>query len=308
MPYTNLNNTTQYRRSMLKGVIDKFCTFNWDSVDAFEQYGMFIINKNDLKFYNGPSFSNEYSKPQFANMTNVIGVNFQNQSISFKVGIYWFSIEEYRQLLKWLDPYTISTLAFSFDKDFGYQVKLTGREDSIRTIVGYEDNSPRYYTEMNLKFEVQGEQCARAQRPYTWEENNEQDLLQYKLTGYNYIKTTFDLPFKATTTIILSDKNKINWQLLVNSNALVNIDFKQVENAKELSLEYDSLTGLVYILEGDYKHLLTNKEDFVETFNINRYLLSAGEINNYSSEPYMGPLIESNYAISIECYAKTNVI
>ena len=57
----------------------------------FANFGAFIINekKGSLKFYNGPSFKNNYSKPQFQDgYTNLTGVTFETQTISFTIGIY----------------------------------------------------------------------------------------------------------------------------------------------------------------------------------------------------------------------------
>ena len=103
MTYTsNLNNTKEYRRKQIKSLQDEFCTFSWGVDDAFEKYGAFIINdkKGSLKFYNGPGFTNEYSKPQFSQHSgDLLGVNFNRSTIDFTVGVYWFTIEEYRELI-----------------------------------------------------------------------------------------------------------------------------------------------------------------------------------------------------------------
>lgn len=81
---------------------------------------MFIISgdqgSNGVNFYNGPSFSNEYSKPQFEKAnSNFLGVSFQTQKIKFKVGMFDFTIDEYRKARHWLDEYVISKLVFGFD-------------------------------------------------------------------------------------------------------------------------------------------------------------------------------------------------
>ena len=121
-----------------------------------------------MKFYNGPSFTNEYTNPQFDRSNIFTGVTFKSQQISFKIGVYWISIEDYRKLLNWLNPYVIGNLVFDFNRDYSYQVKLASREDSTRYIVGREDNEPRYYTEMTLSFDVQGVPCARMNISQNW--------------------------------------------------------------------------------------------------------------------------------------------
>lgn len=176
---TNISNTTQQRRQQIKSLQDEFCTFSWGGEDAFENFGAFIINdkKGSLKFYNGPGFSNEYTKPQFDNSGGVLqGVTFNKQSISFTIGVYWISIEDYRKLLQWLHPLRIDYLQFGFDTKYRYDVKLSKLGDSTRWIVGRENGEPRYYTELQLTFELQGTPCAKGIHGYEFRGTNNSDL------------------------------------------------------------------------------------------------------------------------------------
>ena len=118
--YSKLTNNVQSKRNQLKSQIDDFASFQWQGHNMFDEFGMFIINENrgGLKFYNGPSFSNQYSKPQFQEgMNNLLGININTQSISFKVGIYYFTIQEYRQLLELFGPYEVGDLVFDFNSE-----------------------------------------------------------------------------------------------------------------------------------------------------------------------------------------------
>jgi hypothetical protein len=99
---TNLNKTiiiTQdgtsveipIERARLKAQLDDFATFQWRGCDMFDKFGCFIINeqKGGLKFYNGPGYTNQYAKPQFSTSVNgLLGVDFKQQTISMKVGLY----------------------------------------------------------------------------------------------------------------------------------------------------------------------------------------------------------------------------
>lgn len=159
MPYTHLNNngykdqplawngmylseSTQNHRDQLKHGMDDFTNFYWRGVDAFKTFGAFIINnKGTLKFYNGPTYSNEYSKPQFESAAGQLtGVTFQIQKIDFTIGVYWINEKDYRQLINWLNPYEINTLSFDFEPNYYYQVKLASIADGPRQIVGREFN------------------------------------------------------------------------------------------------------------------------------------------------------------------------
>ena len=72
-----------------------------------------------------------------------------------KVGLYWFTIEEYQRFLDFIGPYHINYLTFDYDSKYGYLVKLANISDSTRHIVGYiqenNQNKPVYYTELDLK-------------------------------------------------------------------------------------------------------------------------------------------------------------
>lgn len=166
------SNLTTKPRELLKKQMDDFATFVWRGVKSFDTYGAFIINnKNSLKFYNGPSFTNEYSKPKFSSTgSNLTGISFSTQTISFQVGAYWLTEAEYREFINWLNPYEISYLGFDFEDKYDYLVKLSKIGDSTRYVVGRnENNEPCYYTELNLTFEVQGEAYARARYGYEFE-------------------------------------------------------------------------------------------------------------------------------------------
>ena len=170
--FTQINNSTSARRAALANRLDKFCTFSWNGVDAWEQFGCFIINeKNSLKFYNGPSFSNSYTSPMFTDEAGALtGLKFSTQSIAFTVGVYWITEEEYRKFIHWLNPYAVGALAFSFEPYWTYNVKLSGMKDSTRYPIGKDENGKdTYYTEMSLTFEIQGQPCAIRSTPYVWQ-------------------------------------------------------------------------------------------------------------------------------------------
>lgn len=167
-----LSPMTVRERKRIKFGIDDFASFTWRGIDAFETFGAFIINnKNSLKFYNGPSFTNEYTKPQFETAAGQLtGVTFQTQKIDFMIGVYWISEEDYRQMIYWLHPYEINTLTFGFEPNYYYQVKLSAIDNGTRYIVGYEDSKPMYYTEMKVTFEIQGAPVAYGNTYFEFED------------------------------------------------------------------------------------------------------------------------------------------
>ena len=178
MSYTTL---TQNKRTQLKSQMDDFATFQWRGHDMWEKYGCFIINesKGSLKFYNGPGYSNKYAKSQFSSSTNtLIGVDFKQKTISMKVGMYWFTIEEYQEFLNEIGPYVVNYLTFGYEKNYGYLVKLANMPDSTRYVVGTNEKGEYvYYTEMDLTWELLGDNCVRSNFPYEYKrkENETED-------------------------------------------------------------------------------------------------------------------------------------
>ena len=92
MSYHNIQITNQTRamRGRLKGSLDPYAYFIWRGVNSFDDFGAFIINGgDDLKFYHGPAYTNNYTQPQFESSSgNLTGVTFSTWQISFKIGVY----------------------------------------------------------------------------------------------------------------------------------------------------------------------------------------------------------------------------
>lgn len=208
--YTNLTSETESKRAALEARLDRYCRFHWRNTDAFKKFGAFIINKNDLKFYNGATYTNNYTKPQFESAAGTLtGVTFSTAKITFSIGVYWFSEEEYRKLIYWLHPYEISNLAFDYDPLHIYLVKLASIGDSnTRSIVGYETTKdgktePRYYTELKLTFDIQGESCAYNSEHYIPEQ---EELIQdnQSLIFNTHLKTNSKTPLSDLSTTLTS--------------------------------------------------------------------------------------------------------
>ena len=218
--YHNINSIisekTKQKRQQIKSLQDEFMTFSWGGYDAFENFGAFIINDKNgsLKFYNGPGFSNEYSKPQFDNSGGDLqGVNFNKQTISFTIGVYWINIKQYRLMLNWLNPLEVNYLIFGFNPDYRYNVKLSKLGDSTKWVVGKENGEPMYYTEIPLTFEVQGAPCAKGVNSYEFVEwktldTTEEDIKKYARTYVNlrdFIESDLPAPLDISLSFLLQD-------------------------------------------------------------------------------------------------------
>ena len=249
-----LSSETRNKRNQLKGLMDEFCTFKWRGIDAFEVFGAFVINSRNLKFYNGPTYSNQYTKPQFESAAgNLTGVTFNVQQIDFTIGVYWISEDHYRRLIYWLHPYEINTLTFGFEPEYYYQVKLAKVNNSTRTIVGYENKEPMYYTEIQLTFEIQGPNCAYYINKYEFNAQDgvlpgQENLIFWKINSQSEGPDKSDLAMP------------LKWYLHINpSNLVPNISSEAWKDATLHLAGYANYTDSgqkIRLFETDLKNLV----------------------------------------------------
>lgn len=211
---TNINNNTTAKRDELKKRFDKFTTFKWGGLDMWREFGAFLVNekKGSLQFLNGPQFSNSYTNSQFGTAATLNGVKINTRKFTIQVALYWFSIQEYRRFINLFNPYAVNDIVFDHSPDWRYFVKPTSVPDSVKQVVGYEYNKvtgqqeERYYTEVKLTFEVQGEIGVLA---------NE----SYRLTGGEEVNTTSGKQrvFKINNTKIESDfATPMKWNIAIS--------------------------------------------------------------------------------------------
>lgn len=273
------SNLTTKPRELLRKQMDDFATFVWRGVKSFDVYGAFIINnKNSLKFYNGPSFTNEYSKPKFSSTgSNLTGISFSTQTISFQVGAYWLTEAEYREFINWLNPYEISYLGFDFEDKYDYLVKLSKIGDSTRYVVGRnENNEPCYYTELNLTFEVQGEACARARYGYEFNTTSSIDNKTKQLTINSnisdYITSDLNFPFILNASFIPNEiENNVSIQAQLVEYGW---DEQQNQRTEDNIATFDLFNIIFQDLEKITKWTnndgsFTNAEEIKKTYSLN---------------------------------------
>lgn len=320
-----ISETTRKKRNQIASLQDEFTTFSWGGVEAFENFGAFIINdkKGSLKFYNGAGFSNEYSKPQFDNVGGYLqGVSFEKQSIDFTIGVYWISIEDYRKLLQWLNPLKVDYLQFGFAPKYRYDVKLAKRADTTRWIVGRENGEPRYYTEIQLKFDVQGTPCAKGMHSYEFINPN---IIDPKDPAF---KTWYFTTNKITqTTSGICHLNKETSEFVASDlETPVQVNFK-------LNLTYDNIEGNYYYddaisvlgeWENETKLVLSSNAVFqsdnliveqIMNFNPARYEIKLeAEYNNEKISlcsmtlQHLTTFVEKDIALNFTYYSETGLV
>lgn len=338
--YSTLNNDLWGK---VEPLLDNYAKFYWDD-EPMTKYHAFIINekKGSLKFYNGPSFSNNYTKPQFESAsTRFSGVTFNTQQITFTIAVYAVTIEEYRQLIYKLHPYTIANLIFGFDDKWRYIVKLAKREDSTRYIIGKNSNNKDlYYTELKLIFEIQGDAVAHSvtELDYTTSEEKEltdpQDtskIIKYREITFQkndiYSKSDLETPFLLTFNVSQFTNSLSTVHAVIQSeNAhtldLFNISFTNLNDKESCLLEYNSQTGDLCLLVGNDRKIITllttytSGKRIISSITTNKMMLP-GSFDGYNWESIKIIIYYHNCNINlnstpegygINCYARTNLI
>lgn len=254
-----------------KIALDEYAKFYWAGHDMWAEYHAFIINesKGSLKFYNGPSFSNEYTKPQFeSGSPRFVGATFSTQQISFTVGVYAVTEELYRQLIYILHPYEISDLIFAFDTKWRYTVKLSKIGDSARYYLQKDSKgNDLFYTELTLTFDVQGKAVARTVEEYGYkiQSDNEDDSIEFvQINGDNKVPQSFlDTPFTfrfkyklqsaGSSTIVLK---LVDTKESTNVLTCFDLTLKNTTDS-DLTFFYNSETGELLYSDGEQYSVLS---------------------------------------------------
>lgn len=209
--YTKLSLGSQ-RRAEFKGRLDNFCRFHWKDEDAFDKFGAFIITDNvgDLKFHSGPTWTNSYSQPQFGESGDLLGVSFSTYSISFKIGLYAISEDQWRQFLNWMSPLTIGWLRLDYAPKWQYQCKVASLAEGSRYVLFSDENGEDlYYCETTVKFDIVGKPIAYSVAPlefYRSEQGGFNTYFNFKLKDDDYVPSDLDYPLDLK---LVCDLNKI---------------------------------------------------------------------------------------------------
>ena len=305
--------------------LDDYCKFSWDDTDM-TTYHVFIESdsKGSLKFYNGPSYSNNYTKPQFSSASNnLTGISFNTWSISFTIAVVAVTENMYRQLIHKLSPYTVGNLQFNFQKEWRYVVKLSKVEDGTRTYIGKDsDGNELFLTEMQLTFEVQGDAVAHSisELGYTISSNT--------VTFNNQAATDLDTPFLATFKVTpdanaISSAVKLNIKYGSHFSQAFNLVLQNLTSGISYTLEYNSKTGDLCLIKGDERKILsllttyTSGKRIVSALESKSIMLPGGfdhegvKLSNVQLvfEPTNCTLIlQDDSGCGINCYGRTNLI
>lgn len=337
MSYTNLSNHPEYLWNQVSPMLDKYATFRWDN-EEMTLYHAFIINekKGSLKFYNGPSFSNNYTQSQFESASSKFtGVTFKTQQISFTIAVYAITEELYRKLIYKLHPYTISNLSFGFEPNWRYVCKLSNISDSTRYIVGHYTNDSGqtkelYYTELKLTFDIIGDAVAQSTQELSCKENpirtfkfinssSELDTPFIFIFKINLSKITKTLPFVALemqenkTSMEQDNKTSIQLFKIIFQNLTPNCDY---------TFEYNSQTGDLCLVNGDKRKIITMLTTFQSGNRITSFLetrpylltgtFNGGDFSNMtlklSASDNLKVTTDWREGCGINCYARRNLI
>lgn len=330
--YTNLSTDNDYLWKRIEEQLDKYATFSLDGEPMTKYHAFIVNNKGSLQFYNGPSFSNSYTTPQFGSASSYLsGVSFKTQQISFTIAVYAVTDELYRKLIHKLDPYSIYNLSFDFNSKYRYIVKLANRVDSTRYIVGHTaDNHDLFYTEFKLTFDIQGDAVAYTVQELGWQLDSTSMIPQliFNDTTVSELDTPFVLRFgvnQGTSNENPSIKcyikdNSINKEDNDIEYQLFSVVFNKIFTP--LELEYNSQTGDLCLVSGNDRELLTLLSKYnsgsriINTLYTNSMLLPGSLENDTDWKNLSIRFVLNNCSIDLleehgygcNCYGRINLI
>lgn len=328
MTYTNLSNNSEYLWNQVSPMLDKYATFRWDN-EEMTLYHAFIINDKNgsLKFYNGPSFSNNYTQSQFESASSKFtGVTFKTQQISFTIAVYAITEELYRKLIYKLHPYTISNLSFGFEPNWRYVCKLSNISDSTRYIVGHYTNDSGqtkelYYTELKLTFDIIGDAVAQSTQELSY---NDDLPGTFKFTGSSELDTPFIFIFKINLSEVTETMPVVTLAIQENKTSiqLFKIIFQNLTPNYDYTFEYNSQTGDLCLVNGDKRKIITMLTTFqsgnrIASFLETRPYLLTGTFNGgnfsnmtlkLSASDNLKVTTDWREGCGINCYARRNLI
>lgn len=328
MSYTNLSNNPEYLWNQVSPMLDKYATFRWDN-EEMTLYHAFIINEKNgsLKFYNGPSFSNNYTQSQFESASSKFtGVTFKTQQISFTIAVYAITEELYRKLIYRLHPYTISNLSFGFEPNWRYICKLSNISDSTRYIVGHYTNDSGqtkelYYTELKLTFDIIGDAVAQSTQELSY---NDDLPGTFKFTGSSELDTPFIFIFKINLSEVTKTMPIVTLAIQENKTSiqLFKIIFQNLTPNYDYTFEYNSQTGDLCLVDGDKRKIITMLTTFqsgnrITSFLETRPYLLTGTFNGgdfskmtlkLSASDNLKVTTDWREGCGINCYARRNLI
>ena len=325
--YTNLSTDNDYLWKRIETQLDKYATFSLDGEPMTKYHAFIVNNKGSLQFYNGPSFSNSYTSPQFSSASSYLsGVSFKTQQISFTIAVYAVTDELYRKLIHKLDPYSIYNLSFGFNSKYRYIVKLANRVDSTRYIVGHTtDGHDLFYTEFKLTFDIQGDAVAYTVQELNWQLDSTSVTPQ--LIFNDTTVSELDTPFLLTFGVNQGTGNEnpsIKCYIRNNSDnvdyQLFNVVFNKIFTP--LALEYNSQTGDLCLVNGNDRELLTLLSKYnsgsriINTLYTNSMLLPGSLENDTDWKNLSIRFVLNNCSIDLSdengygcnCYGRINLI
>lgn len=217
-------------------------------------------------------------------------------------------------------------LAFGFNTKFGYMAKLSKIGDSTKYILGREKGEPRYYTELQLTFEVQGDQVARGLHPYELVQDSYEQY--YFVENEDFVKTDLPTPIifntrlhvvSGETTGSVSLKARYeDKEITLFDVQLQNLVFE--EGAEYFSIAYNSNTGILYLQYGNSSEkllsLLTTTdggERMITSIHAQKFFIP-GTLDYPEFElKYTRFIIEANGCVEVddlqaECFPRTNIL
>lgn len=223
-------------------------------------YNAFIVNEgSDLKFYNTPSFSNEFAFPKFGENSVLLGINKENREISFRLFLKEVSLTSYREFLNWLKPNPQSkAFYFDYESEFEYNVVVNSIGEGSFTVnpnCGVDNET--YNVELDISFSTVGDYAAVARNLAPVIFNNDLLATTGVVIGDSYANIQY-----SSNTLTLTIENDLNedffFTLVIN-----NMSASIIENVTIDQIEFDIPAQTTVYFYSKYGILIDQNNNFI---------------------------------------------
>lgn len=304
IPTIEKNSETYKNRHQIS--IDKYATFKWRGVDAYETFGCLITNRKDLKWVNYAAYTDEFSNPMFSSSVSYLGTTYKQKSLKLNLGVYWITEADYRLFLNWISPDVIGEFGFGYNEKWAYKVKVNSVSETTYYPIGYNEKGENvYYAELVVTFitvDNTAVTCIESWHEKSNKQQNEIDIFfvdeidrrteLYTNINYTHVMSLLPNTYYEVSLCQIKDSNRL-WSLSdlqgISDSALQNqlllFSFTTnnfAEQTIDITMQYDSERGNLYINNQLLSDLvLINGKSIIKSYQVNKFVLP-GILNNAS--------------------------
>lgn len=247
----------------------KYIDFKFGSQYLSDHKGKIINEGEDLKFFNAPSFSNEFANTKFGNKTYYLGSTVENKELNYRVILIGVTLNEYKNFLGWLNLNVVDYLFLDYNEDWGYKVKVSSISEGTFTVNPNCGSNLTYNVEVELGFITVNHWAAKYFGVIiAWDANGS--------VSRNYDNfVTISIPAGGVGTFVNNTNVDLFLDIVVITTGVFKLEEKGVGDPTYTTI-YDLNYNGTFTVFSEYGIILNSLNEFVPTIiNTGQYKILA---------------------------------